>query len=616
MPLVFALLYDYEDFETLLIICCNVIFPFLHIYEFLIISDHHLDCNCDKGDLQWRSDKGFLTDKDSLPVTMVQFSIDQQRGRTQRSTFTVGRLECFGTAPIPTTTPAPTTRTTTERRKTTREASSSTVVTSTDPSFVNGSKTAPVTVHLEYHTPSRLPGTVYSEIHNATWNSTYNASPVSNQDDLFPKPYLVTIVVIGTILCFLLIALVGILFKAKVSGLLFRKSCPPKPHVEIEEYDPRSSVISSDWEFRIGNSFPTSTPDESTTTSEEDMRVRTLEDVRGRRKYGRLGTWGSRTASAPTLGGRMRNSRISITERRCASRHSGILNSERSNMNDDASSQPYETSSDSSKYTMKSTTNTSNSNSSRFSTCTEQGTASDSESVKDYSTRSRDENSMAKRMSKGERDAETIRGEISAHLPNGHVFDMRNPPAPNQGNRGEDARFNGNGFIGENYMKINGLSVPYGNQDTNKQYYPQASQNNYTLRPHIRRIPQSVPHPEYGTHLQLMNTMGRCYYPSQIGRFMPVGKRPFISDGIPFVQQTIQEVDVTEEEQDVETNLIEDRGSSRLSSNGQMANGKFRHDIGGDFAEENQEGLALLRRQIIEKATNLEDNINQQDSAS
>ena len=579
---------------------------FIHLFTLFPVADRHLDCNCDIGDLEWRNDKGFLTDKSALPVTMMQFSVDQQKGRTQRSTFTVGHMECFGTAPLPTTTSTPTTQSTTH----------STIQSTTQPNTIGTKSSGHVlykpTVFAPKAQPTRnnVPDTIYTTIHNTTWNSTYDATSISNQDDLFPKPYLVTIVVIGTILCFLLIALVGILFKAKVSGLLFRKSCPPRPHVEIEEYDPRSSVISSDWEFRVGNAFPTSTPDESTTTSEEDMRVRTLEDVRGRRKYGRLGTWGSRTASAPTLGGRMRSSRISITDRRCASRHSGILNNDRSNLNDrdDASSQPYETSSDSSKYTMKSTTNTSNSNSSRFSTCTEQGTASDSESVKDASARNgRDDTSISKRSSKSEKDFDMSRGDNPALVANGHMPDVKYAPATSVLNRLDDTRYNGNGFHGDNFIRINGLSVPFNNQDIGKQYFPPANQTNYTHRPHIRRIPQLVPHPEYGTHLQLMNATGRNYYPSQIGRFMTVGKRPFTTDGIPFVQQTIQEVDVPEEEQDVETNLIEDRVPLRKNSNTVIANGSYRHDAGSEYSQDSQEGLALLRRQIIEKATNLDD---------
>ena len=455
-------------------------------------------------------------------------------------------------------------------------------------------------------------------VHNSSYNSTYDAAPVSNQDDLFPKPYLVTIVVIGTVLCLLLITLVGILFKAKVSGLLFRKSCPPKPHVEIEEYDPRSSVISSDWEFRIGTSFPTSTPDASTTTSEEDMRVRTLEDVRGRRKYGRLGTWGSRTASAPTLGGRMRNSRISITERRCASRHSALLSNDNGNDRDDiSSSQPYETSSDSSKYTMKSTTNTSNSNSSRFSTCTEQGTASDSESIKDSSNRIDARPESSRRPMRVDCEAEG-KTEMMSQATNVHMPDVKFAPVTSHLHRSDESRANGNAAVlGDNYMKINGFSVPYPmnqpSQEGLKQFYPPGNPNTFMQRPHIRRITQPLSHPEYGTHLQMMNNIGRCYYPSQIGRFMPVSKRPFTSDGVPFMQQTIQEVDVPEEEQDVETNLMEDEVASRKSNGHIHANGLSgmnRYEPANDYVDENQEGLALLRKKIIEKATNLEGEVD------
>ena len=571
-------------------------------------ADHHLDCNCDMGDKHWRKDEGYLTDKQSLPVTMVQFSADQQRGPTQRSFFTVGELECFGTAPLPTTTAQPSTTPITSK------ATTLTTQKTTQTENVSSSS-EPVTSALHHDMQIVSTYSLYTTTrdYNSSVNSSLNVGPLSNQDDLFPKPYLVTIVVIGTILCLLLITLVAILFKAKVSGLLFRKSCPPKPHIEIEEYDQRSSVISSDWEFRIGTSFPTSTPDESTTTSEEDMRVRTLEDIRGRRRYGRLGAWGSRTASAPTLGGRIRNSRVSINERRSASRHSGLFSRdplESSNRDDASSSQPYETSSDSSKYTMKSTTNTSNSNSSRFSTCTEPGTASDCESVKN-----------SKSSTKGiHDDDQTEPGDkyfdqrvdlpTSAMHPSVHevkqaaiIPHLQKPP---------DTRCNGNGSIADNYMRINGFSVPYaqGNspQDASRQYYAPGHVNNYIQRPHIRKIPQPLTHSEYGTHLQLINPVNRCYYPSQVNRFIPVSKRPFTSDTMPFLQQTIQEVDIPEEEQDIETNLIEDNFTSRRTNgHAQLTNGFCRHDNANEHVEGNGEGLALLRQKIIEKATSLEE---------
>eukprot|EP00794_Sanderia_malayensis_P018692 gene18692-20579_t len=583
-------------------------------------ADHHLDCNCDMGDQHWRKDQGYLEDKDSLPVTSVQFSVDQQQGPTQRSFFTVGDLECFGTAPLPTTTPPPTTQTTT--RLTTPVPT--TTLTGTNASYIKSVRSNDVGNHLPTRFVDDFPTQITTvEANNSSLNNSFAASHVNEQDDIFPRPYLITIVVIGTVLCILLVTLVGILFKAKVSGLLFRKSCPPKPRVEIEEYDQRSSVISSDWEFRIGTSFPTSTPDESTTTSEEDMRVRTLEDIRGRRRYGRLGAWGSRTASAPTLGGRIRNSRVSINDRRSSSRHSGLFSRDGLSCNnrDDASSQPYETSSDSSKYTMKSTTNTSNSNSSRFSTCTEPGTASDCESVKNNMDDCQAEPAMAKNK-RAERECDQQRVNLQQGTTNGTLLPEGKQALITSTSQKQvtDWKANANGSAPDSYMRVNGFSLPYptstgGNtpHDSQRQIYPQIQVNNYAQRPHIRRIPQPVNHSEYGTHLQLINPANRCYYPSQVNRFIPVGKRQFASDSIPFVQQTIQEVDVAEEEMDIETNLIDDdvTSSSRRVSNGTVhGNGFCHHDsLNSDYNEESRsgEGLALLRKKIIEKATSFDD---------
>ncbi len=569
------------------------------LIKLFLPADRHLDCNCDLGDEEWRKDAGYLTDKDSLPITSVQFNAKQQQ-HDQRSFFTVGALECFGTAPLPTTTPPPTTTTTIATTIKT------TAATSAKPTKKKLKRPA-VSKKVVHNYPTLTTAKVY----NNSVNGSQEAAPLNGQEDLFPRPYLITIVVIGTVLCILLITLVGMLFKAKVSGILFRKSCPPKPRVEIEEYDQRSSVISSDWEFRIGTSFPTSTPDESTTTSEEDMRVRTLEDIRGRRRYGRLGTWGSRTASAPTLGGRMRNSRVNMNDRRSASRHSGLFSREglTSGIIDDASSQPYETSSDSSKYTMKSTTNTSNSNSSRFSTCTEPGTVSDCESVKTTQEDSTDQ------LSSGKQDKEL---EQRVNLPqptsNGSAIEAKASGSNFSTQKPAEFRQNGNASIPDSYMRINGCSVPYANSNNNQEgsrlVYPPVQINNYSQRPHIRRIPQPLTHSEYGTHLQLINPTSRCYYPSQANRFVPIGKRPYGSDAMPFLQQTIQEVDVPEEEPDVETNLMEDEIMSRRSNGHAHTNGFRHHDSGNNFDEENQEGLALLKKKIIEKATSLDDELD------
>ena len=66
---------------------------------------------------------------------------------------------------------------------------------------------------------------------------------------------------------------------------------------------------SSDWEGgggRLSATFPTSTPEPTFDTegSESDyIRVRTLEDVRGKKRFKKLHGWSSQTASAPTVVG-------------------------------------------------------------------------------------------------------------------------------------------------------------------------------------------------------------------------------------------------------------------------------------------------------------------------
>lgn len=50
-------------------------------------------CNCDNKDPQWRVDEGYLTDKTTLPVTGLEFN-----KKSAKSDFTLGPLECWGTA--------------------------------------------------------------------------------------------------------------------------------------------------------------------------------------------------------------------------------------------------------------------------------------------------------------------------------------------------------------------------------------------------------------------------------------------------------------------------------------------------------------------------------------
>ena len=47
-------------------------------------------CNCDNKDRIWQVDEGYLTDKNTLPVTALKFN-----SKSERSDFTVGPLECW-----------------------------------------------------------------------------------------------------------------------------------------------------------------------------------------------------------------------------------------------------------------------------------------------------------------------------------------------------------------------------------------------------------------------------------------------------------------------------------------------------------------------------------------
>ena len=55
-------------------------------------------CNCDKNDLNWREDSGFLTDKTKLPVKQLRFGDTGNPNKTEAGYHTLGKLECYGTA--------------------------------------------------------------------------------------------------------------------------------------------------------------------------------------------------------------------------------------------------------------------------------------------------------------------------------------------------------------------------------------------------------------------------------------------------------------------------------------------------------------------------------------
>ena len=51
-------------------------------------------CNCDMNDLTWREDSGYLTDKNTLPVTELRFG---DLGDPQEAGYhTLGKLRCWG----------------------------------------------------------------------------------------------------------------------------------------------------------------------------------------------------------------------------------------------------------------------------------------------------------------------------------------------------------------------------------------------------------------------------------------------------------------------------------------------------------------------------------------
>ena len=53
-----------------------------------------MKCNCDTEDGSWHTDEGFLSDKNTLPVTKLRFG-DTKDGDSE-GRYTLGPLECRG----------------------------------------------------------------------------------------------------------------------------------------------------------------------------------------------------------------------------------------------------------------------------------------------------------------------------------------------------------------------------------------------------------------------------------------------------------------------------------------------------------------------------------------
>ena len=52
-------------------------------------------CNCDKNDAKWREDSGYLTDKNTLPVTKIRFGDTSNPTVEEKGYHTLGKLRCW-----------------------------------------------------------------------------------------------------------------------------------------------------------------------------------------------------------------------------------------------------------------------------------------------------------------------------------------------------------------------------------------------------------------------------------------------------------------------------------------------------------------------------------------
>lgn len=272
-----------------------------------------MDCNCDMADDHWRHDDGFLTEKKHLPVLQLQFSKGPETN--VKSMFTVGFLKCYGTVQEPTE--APTTVVTQPTIKTLKP------IIIGGKMFFNTSKgrvpVKPILIDGRYYFNNSgvlLPYPDGSGVINV------EAAQRDSIETLFSKPWLVSLIVIGSILCLLLVFMVYLLFRKNIYELLVKcvyGKHANKPRIEIEDYNRYSTATEeeSDWDiYRLSTTFPTSTPEPSYGPTDDEsvgMRVRTLEDIRGKRRFKGLQGWGSRTASAPTVVGSL--SKYNLSEK-------------------------------------------------------------------------------------------------------------------------------------------------------------------------------------------------------------------------------------------------------------------------------------------------------------
>ena len=120
-------------------------------------ADPRLKCNCDVMDKQWRSDGGYLDDKNDLPVSKLQFS---RKYTNPRAMYKLGPLECFTDDAKATTTRIPTRTATADVTK--RSRTESTRLTSTSTKITQQSWISSV-ISMTESTETKMKGIVTSK---------------------------------------------------------------------------------------------------------------------------------------------------------------------------------------------------------------------------------------------------------------------------------------------------------------------------------------------------------------------------------------------------------------------------------------------------------------------
>lgn len=534
-------------------------------------------CNCDMFDSKWRSDSGFLKDKAKLPVS--QITVSRGPETNENSMITVGALQCYGSVPKPTSPMLAST------------SSTNSILPSVHPSMID-----PFIVNRTRDTVSinKSGNTKPTEVSSQT--VLVEKVQAESIDSLFSKPWLITILVVGVLLCLLLVLLVFLLFRQQISDIFMKcvyGSHVTKPRIEIEDYNRYSTATEdqSDWDiYRLSTTFPTSTPEPSYGPTDDEsvgIRVRTLEDLRGKRRFKRLTGWGSRTASAPTVVGS--NSKQSISDKiddfgyqKCKASAS--------------SSQPYRTSTDSRNNESLHTLESLDTDPAYSTTATDGEADSVIDTNSEFSHKS--QNSSMKESECTVTPPSTLRVKKTS-----------------KEERPKTLCKNGGVFNKDSATTLTNGPVIF--TDPVKAYYPILPLNGFR-QPVIRRA-----HPaEYGPHVTMVNnSSGRCQHSNgSVARLLPVNRRTSVtSDSYPlYAHPTIQEraEDTSDDDEDKVSyeNARNSDGFYELYEHGEHGspNSETRlifDDLSSreECEREADERIKLLKKKVIEKATSADE---------